>query len=535
MLGALKTLRRQLEFRAELERSAPTGLWFRWTRSRTVLVFAFLVGALLFAFPFYWLRKPIMSSPPQKSIAVLPFQNLSADPENAYLADGVQEEILTRLSKIADLKVISRSSTQRYKNVSRDLREIAKELGVAHVLEGSVQKSADQVRVSVQLINPQTDSHLWAEKFDRKVADIFVVESEIASNIANALQARLTGVEQHAVSVHPTENVEAHELYLRGRFALHRRGEMDVKTALDYFERAIAKDPDYARAYSAVADCYVAMPFSRKVASIGWRKYFAQAKLAATKALELNDNLAEAHTSLGSVLCSEFKFAEAEREFLRAIQLDPNSSETHDAYGLRALVPLGRFDEAITELKRAVELDPLSSLISSHLAYAHVFARSYPEAVAQASTAIALDPNDPSAFFAYDVIGIALALSRDVDQAIENWNRSYKLSKDYHSLTLLAYGYALKGDRKRALQLFNQLRDMEREGSAGWYFGYAHIAVGLGEKDEALNWLDKSFQRGEIEANVRIRVDPMLDPLRGDPRFEKLANQVVPRDPALRR
>jgi adenylate cyclase len=493
-----------------------------------IAVFA-LVIALLVYDRYRPAKTPAVSSLPGKSIAVLPFENLSEGKDTAYFANGIQEEILNRLSKIADLKVISRSSTQRYKSASRDLREIAKELDVAHVLEGSVQKAADQVRVNVQLINAQTDAHLWADKYDRKLTDIFAVESEIAAKVAENLQAKLTGGEQRAVTGRPTENPEAHELYLRGRFALHRRGETDVKTALDLFQRAIAKDPSYARAYAGLAHCYLTTPFSMKVPSLAWAEYFAQAKLAAIKALELDEKLAEAHTALGIVMCYQFKFREAQREFIRAIELDPNDSEAHHSYGYRGLLPFGQFDEAIPELKRAVELDPLSIFTSAHLAHVYMYARRYPEAVEHARKAVAIDPNDPSAFFASDVIGWSLALNGDVDEAIENLQRSYNLSKDYHSLTLLAYAYGRKGDRQKALQLFEQLRAMEQQGGAGWYFGYAYIAVSLGNTDEALDWLEKSFQRGEIEVNPRIRVDPTLDPLRGNPRFEKLVETFVPK------
>src|SRR5262249_8700520 len=192
----------------------------------------------------------------QKSIAVLPFENLSRDPDNAYFADGIQEEILTRLSKIADLKVIARTSTERYRSAPANLREIAEQLGVANVLEGSVQKAADQVRVNVQLINAATQAHLWADTYDRKLTDIFAVESDIATKIADMLQAKLTGAEQREIAARPTENSAAYELYLRGRFFLGKRSETDLKNAVDYFNRAIAEDRNYGPAYAGLATCY---------------------------------------------------------------------------------------------------------------------------------------------------------------------------------------------------------------------------------------------------------------------------------------
>jgi len=267
----------------------------RWLATVVVLV-ALATGGLLVKYTSNAVYSPSKApaSPSAlqqnaKSIAVLPFENLSHDPDNAYFADGIQEEILTRLSKIADLKVISRTSTQRYKSAPANLPEIAKQLGVAHVLEGTVQKAADQVRVNVQLINAESDSHLWADKFDRKLTDIFAVESEIASKIADTLQARLTGSTKQAITARPTENSEAHELYLRGRYFVGKRGAENFKKAIDYFNQAIAKDPSYALAYAGLADCYDLLPQW----NAGSRtEYVPKAKAAAIRAVQLDDSLA---------------------------------------------------------------------------------------------------------------------------------------------------------------------------------------------------------------------------------------------------
>src|SRR3954454_9540287 len=238
---------------------------------------------------------PADSAIPEKSIAVLPFGNLSRDPDNAYFVEGIQDEILTRLSKIADLKVISRTSTQKYKSSPDNLRDVARELGVANILEGSVQKSNDQVRVNVQLINALTDAHLWADTYDRKLTDMFAVESEIAKTIAETLQAKLTGSEQHVIAARPTENTEAHQLYLKGRFFWNKRTGSDLKKSIDYFEQAIAADPNYALAYAGVADGYVWLPGYTAGTP---QDCYPKAAAAAKKALELDDTLAEARTSL---------------------------------------------------------------------------------------------------------------------------------------------------------------------------------------------------------------------------------------------
>src|SRR5213596_1358242 len=283
-----------------------------------------------------------------KSIAVLPFDNLSGDPQNAYFSEGVQDEILTRLAKIAELKVISRTSTQRFKSAPNDLRQIAQQLGVANILEGSVQKANDQVRVNVQLINALTDAHLWADTYDRKLTDIFAVETEIAKTVADVLKAKLTGSEQHVIAARPTANTEAHQLYLKGRFFWNKRTGNDLKKSIDYFEQAIAADPNYALAYAGVADGYVWLPGYTAGTP---RDSYPKAAAAAKKALELDDTLAEARTSLAiAIWLYDFDFAQANREFQRAIALDPNYSTAHHWYGDGPPMSLGQFDRAIAEV-----------------------------------------------------------------------------------------------------------------------------------------------------------------------------------------
>ena len=484
-----------------------------------------LLGALVF------LARQRSASPAkgEKSIAVLPFENLSADPENAYFADGIQEEILTRLSKIADLKVISRTSTQRYKSAPANLGDIARQLGVAHSLEGSVQKAADQVRVNVQLINAHNDSHLWAEKYDRKLTDVFAVETDIATRIAQKLEANLTGAEHRAVAAQPTDDPDAHQLYLKGRALWRNRGAADVQSALEFFQQAIARDPHYARAYAGMADCYLVLPYSLRVPSIDYGRYFAQARTAAEKALELDDNIAEAHSSLATLLYYDLALQEAKREYLRAIELDPNYVTAHHWFGYRVLTALGEFDAAIAELRRATELDPLAPVIRANLGHACFYARRYSETLAEARKALEIDTATANQFYAYDVLAMGQAMSGKLDEAIDSVTRSVNLAHNFHSISLMAWVYAVKGDRTHALEVLRQLEQMEQGGTAGWLYGYAFIYTALGEKEKAVDFLERSFERGERESNATIRVDPMLDPLRGDPRFEALADKVLPR------
>src|SRR5437867_9031479 len=305
------------------------------TRSHAWIYVVIIGGAIsvsLFFFGRYTAssKQSGLTEVPVKSIAVLPFENLSGNPENAYFTDGIQEEILMRLAKIADLKVVSRTSTVRYKRSPGSLRESAMQLGVTNVLEGSVQRTADRVHVNVQLINAASDTHLWAEAYDRKLTDIFAVESEIAKTIADTLQAKLTGSEQHAIAARPTGNTEAHQLYLKGRFFWNKRTGNDLKKSIDYFQQAIAADPNYALAYAGAADAYVLLPSYTAGTP---RDCYPKAKAAAKKALELDDTLAEAHTSLAMALCLyDFDFSQAAREFQRAIELNPNYATAHHWY-----------------------------------------------------------------------------------------------------------------------------------------------------------------------------------------------------------
>jgi TolB-like protein/lipoprotein NlpI len=454
-----------------------------------------------------------------KSIAVLPFENLSEDKANAYFADGIQEEILTRLAKIADLKVISRTSTQRYQSKPGNLSEIAKQLGVANILEGSVQKAGDSVRVSVNLIQAASDSHLWADTYDRKLTDIFGVESEIAKAIAETLQAKLTGSEEHALSVRPTDNPVAHQLYLKGRFFWNKRTANDLEKSVDYFNQAIAADPKYALAYVGLADAYVLMPLYGGSAP---RDCYPQAKAAAKRALQLDDALGEAHNSLARVLWSyDFDFSAGNREYQRAIELNPNYATAHQWYGSN-LVCLGRFDEAIAEVKRALALDPLSLVINTDLGNTYYWARRYDEAIEQLRRSLEMDPGF---YYAHWNLGSALAAKGDLRAAIGEYQNALALSGDPRLLGLLAYAYGSSGNKAEAMKILDQLTALSKQRFVS-AFSFALVYLGLGEKNQALHFLEKSYEDRDSVSIALIKIHPFLDPLRGDPRFEALVAKV---------
>jgi TolB-like protein/Tfp pilus assembly protein PilF len=458
---------------------------------------------------------------PAKSIAVLPFENLSEDKANAYFADGIQDEILTRLAKIAELKVISRTSTERYKSAPANLREIAKQLGVANILEGSVQKSNDQVRITVQLINALNDSHLWAETYDRKLIDVFQVESDLAQKIASSLEAKLTGAEQRAVAARPTENTEAYQLYLKGRFFWNKRTGADLHTAGEFFERAVAADPTYAGAYAGLAQTYLLIPV------FGAGKppdFFPKATVAARKAIELDETSSEGRAALAMLLLFDFKFAPSEQEFRRAIELNPNYATAHHWFGNSLLVTLGRFDEAIKEGQRAVELDPLSLIINADLGSTLMIARRYDDAVAQLRKTLVLDGNFA---YAHWNLGEALYLKGDLHAAIAEYEKAAALDDDPEILALLGRAYAETGKKEKALELLEKLKAVGGQHYIRNYL-YTIIYAGLGDKATAIDYLEKARDGGETPDTTWLKVDPLFDPLRNEPRFQQLVAKTFP-------
>src|SRR5437899_2567661 len=456
---------------------------------------------------------------PNKSIAVLPFDNLSRDPDNAYFCEGVQDEILTRLAKVADLKVISRTSTQHFKSAPANLPEIAKQLGVAHILEGSVQKAADQVRVNVQLINAMTDAHVWADTYDRKLTDIFAVESEIAKAIAETLQAKLTGAEKSSIAKAPTANPEAYELYLKGRFFWNKRTGDDLRKSIEYLKQAIAKDPGYALAYAALADSYGLLRFYGGASPA---ESVVPAQAAAKKALELDDSLAEAHASLGLIATEELEVNRGVNELERAIQLNPNYATAHHWLGL-AFATLRQSDRSIGELKRALELDPRSMIINADLSIIYLYARRYDAAEAQARKTLEIDSRS---FVAHYYLGAALQLTSRLKEAIPEFQRAVELNNDPYFIAMLAQAYARNGQTDEARKLLAHLNEMAKSAEVPEY-ALALAYTSLGEKERAIEALEHGFAGGNKSYLFLLPGDPFLDDLRGDPRFEALVQKII--------
>ncbi|MEA2554630.1 MAG: adenylate cyclase, partial [Fimbriimonadaceae bacterium] len=383
--------------------------------------------------------------PDRRSIAVLPFTNMSADAENEFFSDGLTEDIIAQLSRISALKVISRTSVMQYKATVKNLRDIGRELGVSTILEGSVRKAGSQVRITAQLIDAKTDEHLWTETYDRELSDIFAVQSDVAQKIAEALRAKITASEQERIRRKPTENMEAYQWYLQGRVHLGKRTEESLRKAIGFFERAIATDPLYALAYTGLADAYIFMSLLEFMPP---REAFPKARTAAEKALEIDPSLAEAHASLGLVRFQfDWDWPQAEKELTRAIELNPNYATAHHFFA-DYLKGMGRFDEALVQIREAQELDPLSLAISSGVGHVLYLSRNYDQAIDAYRHTLELDPKFVQARLWF---GRPFLQKGRFEEAISELQQAVDLSGGSTiSLAVLAHAHAAAGHRDQA-------------------------------------------------------------------------------------
>jgi TolB-like protein/class 3 adenylate cyclase/lipoprotein NlpI len=459
----------------------------------------------------------------RKSIAVLPFENLSEDKANAYFADGIHEEILTRLSRIGDLKVISRTSTQRFKNSPEDISHIARQLGVANILEGGVRKAGDQVRVHVQLIDAENDSHLWAERYDRKLTDIFAVESDIAAKIADALQAKLTGAERRAITSRPTTNLEAHQLYLKGRHQWKNFFAPGYERIRGYFEQAVALDPSYAPAHTGLSGYYA---FGAANGLLPPDESWPRAEEGLRKSLALDDTLAESYNlAAGVELYYKRDWPAAERAFRRGIELDPNFADIPHHYGL-CLALFGRDQEAVAQMERAVQLDPFFPGLNLHMGRLFFFLRDYDRAMSEFAKTLELHPGYPTA---HEWFGDVCEKKGMASEAITQWRAALTLSAEAEQARILEQTYAASGFEAAVRALAQkQLERLQEKTARGdyvpaWHYLMAHVR--LGDNEQAFAWLAKAAKERNWFA-FQVKVNPILDPLRADPRFEALVQKV---------
>ena len=453
----------------------------------------------------------------EKSIAVLPFANMSSDKENEYFSDGMTEEITTQLSKIADLKVIARSSAMLYKGSKKSIKEIASELHVAAILEGSVQKKGNAVKITAQLIDANTQEHIWADKYEKDLKDIFSIQNEVASHIALALQAKLFRAIENKGMTKETNNLEAYNLYLKGRYYLNKGKEDDLQKALEYFGQAIQKDNAYAKAYAGQADVYLMLGEFEYLPGIeAWPK----AEAAVKKALELDETLADAHNSFGHLSIHLNNWAVAKRELDRAIALSPTHAEAHH-FMSQYLAAIGNMDKSIEEILLAQELDPLSLLVSSNVGQQFYRARRMDEAMELLKKTLEMQSDYPRAHRNLARVYMAKGMYKE---AISEFEKSLSAAKDNPTvLGFLGNAYGRIGEKDKALKILSDLKTMSTKKNIAGEIALIHI--GLGEKDLAFEWLDKAVKELSVVL-LQIKVDPEFDSIRNDPRYNPLLKKM---------
>ncbi len=483
-------------------------------------------GLLVYAFfsNLGGLRHRLLGAPPPQidSIAVLPLENLSADPEEEYFVDGMTEELIAQLAQISALKVISRTSVMQYKKARKPLPEIARELDVDAVVEGSVRRAGNRVRITAQLVHAPSDRHLWAKSYERDLGDVLTLQSEVAREIAREINVALTPQEQARLATTRPVNPRAHELYLKGRFFWNKRTPDGLTKGLEYFQQATVEDPGYALGYAGVADAYSLLGYVG-YAVLPPSEAYPKARAAALKALELDPSLAEARVALAYAKWHyDWDWAGSEEDFRRAIALNPNYATARQWYGLN-LVSVGRTEEGLAELKRAQELDPLSLIIRGNLAWAYIFARRPDDALERLRPTLEMDPNFASTHW---FLGSAYLEKGMYPEAIAAMKKNVELMRGGNpgSLATLAYAYALAGDKDNARRHLKELKQMSKQRPVApeWI---AVVHAGLGERDQAFAGLEKAYQERSGLLPL-LKVNLLFDKLRDDPRFHDLVRRM---------
>jgi serine/threonine-protein kinase len=425
------------------------------------------------------------------------------------------EEIINALTKVESLRVAARTSAFQFKGKAQDIRTIGKALNVKTLLEGSVRTAGDRLRVTAQLINVADGYHVWSERYDRQMEDVFEIQDDMAARIVDALKITLVGKKP----TRATPGIEVYRLYLKGRYYWNKMTTEAYRKAIDLFEQAIAKDPTYALAYAGLADSYTGLGDAGHSA-IPPREAFSNATAAVEKALEIDDTLAEAHVSRGHLRMHAFDWAGAEREFQRAIEINPNYATAHHMYGFY-LAQRGRTHEAIATMKRALELDPVSLSISTDLGVLYYFASRYDEAIEQYRKTLEMDPQFVRA---YVTLGSTYGKKGMYPEAIAMFEKALHLSGDRAKVAALGRAYALAGKREEALKAVDELKDLSRERYVSPYC-IALIYASLGEADQAMEWLQRAHEE-QVSELIYMKVDPYLDEIRSDPRFIELLAKV---------
>jgi TolB-like protein/DNA-binding winged helix-turn-helix (wHTH) protein/Flp pilus assembly protein TadD len=477
-----------------------------------------IIAVALFALSRFSKIQPQTSDAPIDSIAVLPFENAARDGDAEYLSDGITENLINRLSQLSNLKVMSSSSVFRYKGKERDAQKVGGELNVRAVLTGSVKQIGDRLIINVSLDDAKDNRRIWGEQYVRKFADILDVQNEIAQEVSSNLRLKLTGADERQLAKRYTDNVEAYQLYLKGMYLWKKHTQEDLQKGIEYFNQAIEKDPNYALAYCGLSASHGVLGN----AYLPPNDNFPKAKAYAAKALAIDDTLAEAHAAMGAVrLFYEWDWVETEKEFKRAQALNPNHGDGHQLYAAY-LEAAGRFDEARAAAKRASELDPLSAMFDMEVGITFYYARRYDEAIAQFEKTLNLEPRYVDA---YQFLGQAYEQKKMFAQAIATYQKGIAQAERNPSLVaLLGHAYALAGERNKARQTLDELREMSKHNYVSPYL-FAVVYAGLGDKDQTFAWLDKAFQDRSYFL-IWLKVEPQFDSLRDDSRFQDLLRRV---------
>lgn len=454
------------------------------------------------------------------SIAVLPFENRSGSADTDYLSDGLAESLIYRLTQLPGLKVSPTSTVLRYKGSQSDVAVIAKELEVDAIMSGRLAQRGDDLTISVELIDARTKKLIWAEQYDRKMSDLLATQREIATTITQKLELKLSGNDAKGITKKYTDNSEAYQLYLKGRYAFGKRTKDEMLRAVDYFQQAIKLDPNFALAYARIAETYGSMPAYPYMAP---KEAFPPAKAAAQKALEIDPTLAEAHTFLAyCLIIYDWNWVEGERSFKRAIELDPNNSAAHFRYGQIYLMPTRRFDEGIAEIKRGLELEPLDMNMSGSLGSAYFFAGRKDEALEQARKTHEVEPTHPIARWILSQAYLEKGMYEESRAHNEQWLQADPVSQ--FALRDAGIAYAKLGQRDKAEEMIGRLRDIAKT----QYIPTTRIASiygALGDMDKAFVELEKGFEARDWEL-YRSGIEPYMNDLRGDPRFAELIKRL---------
>ncbi|MGI9068544.1 MAG: tetratricopeptide repeat protein [Pyrinomonadaceae bacterium] len=495
---------------------------FTLSPSKALIAMVMLVGMAIAVFSYLISRKPkeAAASPSVRSIAVLPFKGLENDGSDEYLGLGIADTLITKLSNVRQIVVRPTSAVRKYNTDEQDPVAIGREQGVDAVLQGSIRRADEQIRVTVQLVRVSDGRPLWAGKFDEKFTEIFTVEDLISERVAEALALNLTGAEKKQLAKRYTENTEAYQLYLKGSYFRRKYTKEGFEKSIQYFEQALNKDPAYAPAYAGLAQTY-----NRLGVTGLWPANEACQKQewAALKALEIDDTLAEAHVTLGGAKLSNWDWSAAEREFRRGIELDPNSVDAHHDYSY-FLSAMERHDEALREVKRAQELEPNSAQKLGSVAKILLSARQYDQAIEQYLKAIEMDSNFAPFHANLGVAYLAKGMSKEALAELQKARALEDAPERRGRFALLAYAYAITGKKAEAVKMLNELKELSKERYISPY-NFAIIYVGLGEKDRALDWLEKAYQE-KSEALVYLKVSETFDSLRSDSRFRDLLRRM---------